>query len=144
MQEFFKTELDEFQRELKFHSNVEIYRGIAAIACATTECTVKDKVPAAKAADRLLTVEGVKASFAIVPIGDEIHISARSLGTINVQLILEELKGGGHFDSAGARMEGVSVAETVQLLKEALDRYLKSADKEKEPLKAIQANRTSI
>lgn len=144
VQEFFKTELDEFQRELKFHSNVEIYRGIAAIACATTECTVKDKVPAAKAADRLLTVEGVKASFAIVPIGDEIHISARSLGTINVQLILEELKGGGHFDSAGARMEGISVAETVQLLKEALDRYLKSADKEKEPLKAIQANRTSI
>lgn len=144
VQEFFKTELDEFQRELKFHSNVEIYKGIAAIACATTECTVKDKVPAAKAADRLLTVEGVKASFAIVPIGDEIHISARSLGTINVQLILEELKGGGHFDSAGARMEGVSVAETVQLLKEALDRYLKSAGKEKEPLKAIQANRTSI
>ena len=111
MQEFFKTELDEFQRELKFHSHVEIYRGVAAIAAASGECTIRDKVPAAKAADRLLTVEGVKASFAILPIGDEIHISARSLGTINVQLILEELKGGGHFDSAGARMEGVSVAE---------------------------------
>lgn len=132
VQEFFKTELDEFQRELKFHSHVEIYRGVAAIAAASGECTVRDKIPAAKAADRLLTVEGVKASFAILPIGDEIHISARSLGTINVQLILEELKGGGHFDSAGARMEGVTADEAIVLLKEALDRHLNdNAEKER-------------
>lgn len=139
VQEFFKTELDEFQRELKFHAHVEIYRGIAAIACPREECTLRDKVPAAKAADRLLTVEGVKASFAIVPIGDEIHISARSLGTINVQLILEKLKGGGHFDSAGARMEGVSVEETVRLLKEALDQYLDSIAGEKERVSLPQS-----
>ncbi len=137
VQEFFKTELDEFQRELKFHSHVEIYRGVAAIAAASGECTIRDKVPAAKAADRLLTVEGVKASFAILPIGDEIHISARSLGTINVQLILEELKGGGHFDSAGARMEGVSVAEATALLKEALDRHLNDSAAEKERRQTI-------
>ena len=84
-------------------------------------------------------MEGVKASFAIVPIGDEIHISARSLGTINVQLILEKLKGGGHFDSAGARMEGVSVEETVRLLKEALDQYLDSIAGEKERVSLPQS-----
>ena len=124
VQEFFKTDLGEFQRELKFHKNVEIYRGLAAIAATEEECTVQDKIPAAKAADRLLTVEGVKASFAILPIGEEIHISARSLGTINVQLILEQLRGGGHFDSAGTRMTGVTVEETKGLLRAALDKYL--------------------
>jgi len=95
VQEFFKTDLGDFQRELKFHSNVEIYKDICAIATAEGECTLKDKIPAAKAADKLLTVEGVKASFAIVPIGGEVHISARSTGTVNVQLLLEKLRGVG-------------------------------------------------
>ncbi len=129
VQEFFKTELFDFQRELKFHSNVEIYRGITAIASTSEPCTIKDKVPAAKAADKLLGVKGVKASFAIVPIGDEVHISARSTGTINVQLLLERLRGGGHFDSAGTRLEGVDVAETVALLKDAIDSYLDETQK---------------
>ncbi|MBR6650345.1 MAG: DHH family phosphoesterase [Clostridia bacterium] len=124
VQEFFKTDLEEFQRELRFHSNVEIYRTVCAIATATGECDIKDKIPAAKAANRLLTVEGVKASFAIVPIEDEIHISARSSGTINVQLILEELRGGGHFDSAGARLGGVKVSEAEKMLKAAIDKHL--------------------
>lgn len=125
VQEFFKTELEDFQRELKFHSNVEIYKDICAIATAEGECTLKDKIPAAKAADKLLTVEGVKASFAIVPIGGEVHISARSTGTVNVQLLLEKLRGGGHFDSAGTRLEGMTVKEAQDLLKSAIDTYLK-------------------
>lgn len=127
VQEFFKTELLDFQRELKFHSNVEIYRDVTAIASTTEPCTVKDKVPAAKAADKLLSVKGVRASFAVVPIGDEVHISARSTGTINVQLLLERLRGGGHFDSAGTRLEGISVDETVAMLKDAIDSYLDEA-----------------
>ena len=125
VQEFFKTDLGDFQRELKFHSNVEIYKDICAIATAEGECTLKDKIPAAKAADKLLTVEGVKASFAIVPIGGEVHISARSTGTVNVQLLLEKLRGGGHFDSAGTRLEGVTAQKAVDMLKAAIDDYLK-------------------
>jgi len=125
VQEFFKTDLGDFQRELKFHSNVEIYKDICAIATAEGECTLKDKIPAAKAADKLLTVEGVKASFAIVPIGGEVHISARSTGTVNVQLLLEKLRGGGHFDSAGTRLEGITAQKAVDMLKAAIDDYLK-------------------
>ena len=131
VQELFKTELADFQRELKFHSNVEIYRGIAAIATAEGECTFKDKIPAAKAADKLLTVEGVKASFAIVPIGNEVHISARSTGTINVQLLLEKLRGGGHFDSAGTRLEGITPKEAADMLKSAIDTYLNENTQDK-------------
>ena len=124
VQELFKTDLEDFQRELKFHSNVEIYKGITAISVAVGECTLKDKIPAAKAADKLLTVEGVKASFAVVPIGDEVHISARSSGTVNVQLILEKLHGGGHFDSAGTRITGTDVGDAVEMLKKVIDDYL--------------------
>ncbi len=123
VQEFFKTELEDFQRELQFHENVEIYRNVCAIAKASGNCTFRDKVPAAKAADKLLGVEGVKASFAIVPIGDEVHISARSTGKINVQLLLEKLRGGGHFDSAGTRLEATTAEKAVALLKEAIDSY---------------------
>lgn len=125
VQEFFKTELKDFQRELQFHENVEIYRNVCAIATADCNCTFKDKVPAAKAADKLLGVEGVKASFAVVPIGDEVHISARSTGKINVQLLLEKLNGGGHFDSAGTKLEGTTAEKAVVLLKEAIDSYFK-------------------
>ena len=107
------------------------YKKVCAIATAIGECDIKDKIPAAKAANRLLTVEGVKASFAIVPIGDEVHISARSSGTINVQLILEQLKGGGHFDAAGARIDGVKVLEAEKMLKAAIDKYLDEAAKNK-------------
>lgn len=123
VQEFFKTELEDFQRELRFHEHVEIYRKVCAIATPDTNCTFRDKVPAAKAADRLLGVEGVKASFAVVPIGDEVHISARSTGKINVQLLLEKLNGGGHFDSAGTRLEGTTTEKAVALLKDAIDSY---------------------
>ncbi|MBQ7836591.1 MAG: DHH family phosphoesterase [Clostridia bacterium] len=131
VQEFFKTDLEEFQRELRFHSHVEIYKGVCAIAIAIGECDIKDKIPAAKAANRLLTVEGVKASFALLTIGDDIHISARSSGTINVQLILEELRGGGHFDAAGARIEGADMEKTEKLLKAAIDKYLDETEKTK-------------
>ena len=131
VQEFFKTDLEEFQRELRFHSHVEIYNKVCAIATAIGECEVRDKIPAAKAANRLLTVEGVKASFALVPIDGDVHISARSSGTINVQLILEALKGGGHYDSAGARLNGVGIKAAESMLKDAIDAYFKEAEKNK-------------
>lgn len=125
VQELFKTDLWEFKRELKFHTNVEIYEKETAIAVSNEPCTYKDKIPAAKAADKLLTVEGVKASFVLVPIGNEIHISARSTGTINVQLLLEKMNGGGHFDSAGTRLTDRTVEDVIEELKKHISNYLK-------------------
>ena len=85
-----------------------------------------DRVAASKAADKLLTVKNVRASFALVSVNDSIHISARSNGTINVQLILEKLHGGGHFDMAGAQLTGASMKDALILLKDAIDDYLKN------------------
>lgn len=122
-QELFRTDLDDFMREAKFRSNIVIYRSVTAISLGEGEGDSRDRITAAKAADRLLEVEGVKASFALIPIGDAIHISARSTGSVNVQLILEKLRGGGHFDAAGAQVPGCTVTQALVKLKEAIDEY---------------------
>lgn len=123
-QKYFKSELTDLISEAKFESNVVIYRDCIAIALAEDDGTAKDRVSAAKAADKLLSVKNVKASFALIRIDDTVHISARSLGTLNVQLILEKLEGGGHFDVAGAQVENISMQDALVMLKDAIDDYL--------------------
>lgn len=124
VQVLFNTRLDELQREAKFHSNVVIYRGVTAIALSDAPGDETDRVAAAKAADRLLTVVGVEASFALMRIGEKIHISARSKGAINVQLILEQCGGGGHYDSAATQLKMESMSDALAMLKNAIDNYL--------------------
>lgn len=126
-QSLFKTDLDDYIREAKFRSNVVIYRGITAIALGEGEGEAADRIAAAKAADKLLTVEGVQASFALIRIGDTVHISARSGDTVNVQIILEKLRGGGHFDAAGAQVTATMQDALVQL-KAAIDEYFDGTD----------------
>lgn len=124
VQEFFKTSLNDYERENKFRSNVFIYRDSTAISVGNGIGDSADSIPASRAADKLLELEGIKASFVLIRIKDSVHVSARSVGTINVQLILEELRGGGHFDSAGAQIKNMSIDEVVEKLKNAIDKYL--------------------
>ena len=126
-QDLFKTDLDDFIREAKFRSNVVIYRGITAIALGEGEGDAGDRIAAAKAADKMLNVHGVQASFALIRIGDVVHISARSTDTVNVQIILESLSGGGHFDAAAAQVPS-TLHEALVKLKEAIDAYLDGSD----------------
>jgi len=122
-QHLFKTNLEDFISEAKFESNVVLYRGVIAIAV-NDSGTAGDRISAAKAADKLLTVDNVIAAFALCRIDDVIHVSARSPGTMNVQLVLEKLGGGGHFDSAGTQFEGSTMADALTRLKGAIDEYL--------------------
>ncbi len=120
----FKSGLSDFISEAKFESNVVVYRKMMAISVNDSkDNTASDRISAAKAADKLLTVEDVKASFALCRIDDSIHISARSSGEINVQLILEKINGGGHFDSAATKLTG-SMNEALTMLKNAIDEYM--------------------
>lgn len=121
---YFRTPLEDYVREAKFRTNVVIYRSVIAIALGDGEGESADRVAAAKSADKLLAVEGVRASFALIRIDGVVHISARSSGDINVQLILEQLKGGGHYDAAGAQVEAKSVSDALSMLKKAIDTYL--------------------
>lgn len=96
---------------------------------AVSVCTEKGssaRLVASKAADELLSIEGVDASFVICENGGLINISARSLERINVQLIMEKLGGGGHHSMAAAQFTDVTVEQATARLKNAVDAYLKN------------------
>lgn len=95
----------------------------AGIAIAAPE-TADNKVVAAQAADELLNISGIQASFVVYPLGDQINISARSLGDINVQVIVERMGGGGNKSTAGAQISGKTQREVVEELLKVIDKYL--------------------
>ena len=125
VQELFKSGLDDYLSESRFRSNVAVYRGDLAITMCeeSSKDAAADKIMASKAAEGLIGVRGIKAAFALINLGDSMHVSARSTGEVNVQLILEKLHGGGHFDNAGAQLRGVTPEEAVRKLKEAIDEH---------------------
>ncbi len=133
VQDFFKSGYDEYMKEARFRSNVVIYRGDMAITLCDEShgSAAGDKVIASKAAEGLIGIRGIKAAFAIVSVGNVMHISARSTGEINVQLILEKLHGGGHFDTAGAQLKDVSAEDAVKQLKSAIDEYISETKAQK-------------
>ena len=95
------------------------------IAVATTETNYPNaKVIASQAADEMLNLNHIKASFVIFPFNGNINISARSLGDINVHLIMEALGGGGHMTVAGAQLQTTSTEQTFEMLKKAINDYI--------------------
>ena len=83
----------------------------------------------AKAADELLNLSGIVAAFVLCSVGNEIWISGRSLGEINVQMILEKLGGGGHLTVAGAQLPGISPSDAKDKLKYAIMEYIEEINK---------------
>lgn len=83
---------------------------------------------AAQAANELLDINGVEASFVLTDDDERVHISGRSLGSISVQIILEKLGGGGHLTIAGAQLMGVTLEKAEEKLKKAIDDYLKEGE----------------
>jgi len=129
IQDLFKTSLREYKQESHFGEIIEIYRNCMAIALNPNGTEQSDRILAARVADNLLMVDGVAASFALVTIGNTVHISARSNGSINVQLILEELNGGGRYDAAGAQVQEDSISNVLLKLKSAIDNYIDPEEK---------------
>jgi len=100
------------------------------IAVGRLEKTTDDSIlVAAQAANELLNINDVDASFVLTKLEDKVHISGRSLGNISVQLILEKLGGGGHLTSAGAQIEKLTMDETEKLLINIIEKYLKEGEK---------------
>ena len=124
--DLFKTRPEDLSKEARFHTAITIYENNIAIACCDGDTDESYRIIASKAADKMLTLKGVDAAFTLVRIGEQIHISGRSSGNVNVQLILEKLHGGGHFDVAGAQVASDSILNVVETLKESIDEYLES------------------
>ncbi len=126
--DMFKTSPDDLAKESRFHTEITVYKNDIAISCCDGETDDSYRIVASKAADKMLTLKNVSAAFAMVRIGEQIHISGRSNGKINVQSILEKLHGGGHFDVAGAQVKSESVSEVLDTLKKSIDDYLDAAN----------------
>ncbi len=120
----FKAAPEDLSKEARFHTSIIMYKDQIALACCEGETDETYRVIASKAADKMLTLRGVAAAFTLVRIGEQIHISGRSAGKINVQLILEKLRGGGHFDVAGAQVVSDSILDVLETLKKSIDEYL--------------------
>ena len=97
-----------------------LYRQELAIAALNTTTT---RALAAQAADELLNIAGITASFVLYPENDQVIISARSIGDANVQVILEPLGGGGNTATAGAQLRGTTVREALDLLVASIDQF---------------------
>ncbi len=121
--DLFKTDPKDLSKEARFHTSITMYRECVAISSCEGETDASFRVIASKAADKMLTLKNVEAAFTLVRIGDQIHISGRSTGKINVQLILEKFHGGGHFDVAGAQVLADSTLTVIETLKAAIDDF---------------------
>ncbi len=121
VKKFMQNDLASTVARYKIVQEARIYKQGIAIAAPDTQ---EDRIIAAQAADELLNIYGIAASFVLFPEGDTIVISARSIGDINVQVILERLGGGGNKSTAGAQMKNTTLREAVNTLLSSIDVYL--------------------
>ena len=122
VKKWFQSDLTTYNKISKIVEKAEITKETIAISIYGE----KDKdvnLICAKAADELLTISSITASFVLGKIDDKIYISGRSIGDINVQVILEKLGGGGHITLAGAQLEGIEIEEAKEKLLEKIDEY---------------------
>lgn len=115
VKKWFQSDLEGFSKIADIVKKAEIVNGTIAIAI-NDQKTKDVNLICAKAADELLTISNITASFVLGESGEKVCISGRSIGDINVQIILEKLGGGGHITLAGAQVEGMTIQETKQEL----------------------------
>ncbi|WP_241426571.1 DHH family phosphoesterase [Dysosmobacter acutus] len=121
VQRLFQNDLSSMISRYAIIRQAELYRDDIAIA--SVEEDGVERVTAAQAADELLTLKGVQASFVLYQAGSDVSMSARSLGEINVQVIVEALGGGGNSTTAGGRIADTDVESVHQQLIDAIDQY---------------------
>ena len=127
VRELFRNDLESYKARAATVNGVAIYRDGMAIS------TCPGNIPnpvlvAAQAADELLNVATIRASFVLTQVEDTIYVSARSFDTVNVQLIAEKLGGGGHLNMAGAQLTGMSMEAAIALVKQKIDEYLQEGE----------------
>ncbi|WP_270581717.1 cyclic-di-AMP phosphodiesterase GdpP [Bacillus subtilis] len=125
VQKFLKETVDSYIQRAKLIQHTVLYKDNIAIASLPeNEEEYFDQVLIAQAADSLLSMSEVEASFAVARRDEQtVCISARSLGEVNVQIIMEALEGGGHLTNAATQLSGISVSEALERLKHAIDEY---------------------
>ena len=128
VRKLFREDALEYKAKADAVSQAEIYRQYFAISVCTAEDLPNPTIIGAQAANELLNIKGVKASFVLTDYQSKIYVSARSIDEVNVQLIMERMGGGGHLNIAACQMEGVGLAEAIGELKDTIDVMLENKE----------------
>lgn len=121
VRKIFRDDAAEYKAKADAVSQAEIYRDYYAISVCTGVDVASPTVVGAQAANELLNIRGIKASFILTPYNGIIYISARSIDEVNVQVVMERMGGGGHLNIAGAQIENGTLEEGIVTIKRTLD-----------------------
>lgn len=108
--------------------HAEVYRGAFAISACPADNIESPTIVGAQAANELLNIVGIKASFVLTEYQGKIYISSRSIDEINVQLIMERVGGGGHLNVAGAQLTNCTIQEAKRMIQDTIDEMIKEGD----------------
>lgn len=126
VRKLFREDALEYKAKADAVSQAEIYKQYFAISICTADELPSPTIIGAQAANELLNIKGIKASFVLTDYQGKIYISARSIDEVNVQVIMERMGGGGHLSTAACQMEGVGVIEAIGALKRTIDSMLEN------------------
>lgn len=128
VRKLFREDAAEYKAKADAVSQAEIYKQCFAISVCTNEDLQSPTIIGAQAANELLNIRGVKASFVLTDYQGKIYVSARSIDEVNVQIIMERLGGGGHMSIAACQMEGMGLIEAIGVLKHVIDTMLENGE----------------
>lgn len=128
VRKLFRDSMDDYKAKAEAIRNAEVFNDVYAIAVCPSEHIDSPTVIGAQAANELLNIRGIKASFVLTEHNNKIFISSRSMGDINVQLVMEKLGGGGHLDTAGAQIENASISEAKKIVKDTVQQMIEEKE----------------
>ncbi|MGN0151454.1 MAG: DHH family phosphoesterase [Wujia sp.] len=128
VRKMFRSDMYTYRQLAEGVLNAEVYLNSFAISSVQPEASDAPTVVAAKVANDLLNVEGIRASFVVTEMDGTAYISARSVDDVNVQVVMEKLGGGGHANIAGAQLPGITDGQAISQIKELLDTMYKEGD----------------
>lgn len=123
-----RNDMEDYKARAEAVRHAEVYRGAFAISVCPADNLESPTIVGAQAANELLNIIGIKASFVLTPYQGKIYVSSRSIDEINVQLIMERLGGGGHLNVAGAQLVDCSVTEARRRIQATIDEMLEEGD----------------
>ena len=130
VRKLFRENVDEYKAKADAVSQAEIYRTYYAISTCSGDGVESPTVIGAQAANELLNIKGIRASFIFTAYQGIIYVSARSIDEVNVQVIMERLGGGGHLNVAGCQFENSTIEESIEALKQTIDTMIEEGDLE--------------
>lgn len=128
VRKMFREDAQEYKARADAVSQAEIYKQYFAISICIAEDLPSPTVIGAQAANELLNIKGIKASFVLTDYQGKIYVSARSIDEVNVQIVMERMGGGGHLNVAACQMEGVGIVEAIGALKRTIDDMLEKGE----------------